>query len=364
VALVGGIEMKIGTRIVLSSLLYVVCLTVGAAQQRMALPPGSIQIDGEAVHAIRAYCVDISRPTPTPSTSFSHVLTHPDSAVVRINGKTMSLSEAINNGLVSVTGASASLEEVIDFLSDPRVVGRMPAKTKRDTRRLASAWKNANKAEREDLEREFAPLVADVGNHTSLAFHNLTNDSISIEIREPVVMSAFNESVEDVNLGDIKAPEDRREQRLIQSRLWLQGTAIQQRNLKILGYYNGPITGEMGVSTKAGIVKFQKDHGIKPSGVLDASTLTTTRTLTVKVLESDIDALTKTVNDIYSRPENGKIHSLVPPSMKIGMPSNVTVEIMGALFLDPSTQISVNDPNLGNHQFYSHFNRHVGFSGS
>jgi peptidoglycan hydrolase-like protein with peptidoglycan-binding domain len=58
-------------------------------------------------------------------------------------------------------------------------------------------------------------------------------------------------------------------------RLGSSGTAVSnlQRNLKRLGYYNGPVNGNFGQLTQAAVVRFQRAKGINPDGIAGGRTL-------------------------------------------------------------------------------------------
>lgn len=45
-----------------------------------------------------------------------------------------------------------------------------------------------------------------------------------------------------------------------------------QQSLKAAGYYKGTVDGRLGNGTKAAIVKFQKDHGLKADGIVGEKT--------------------------------------------------------------------------------------------
>ncbi|MBW4496537.1 MAG: peptidoglycan-binding protein [Oscillatoria princeps RMCB-10] len=46
-----------------------------------------------------------------------------------------------------------------------------------------------------------------------------------------------------------------------------------QRRLQAAGYYDGPLTGYFGSLTEAGVIRFQQDKGLRPSGMADSATL-------------------------------------------------------------------------------------------
>lgn len=48
---------------------------------------------------------------------------------------------------------------------------------------------------------------------------------------------------------------------------------IVQQRLRDWGYYNGPVTGYYGELTKAGVIRFQRKHGLNPEGYLGRLTL-------------------------------------------------------------------------------------------
>jgi peptidoglycan hydrolase-like protein with peptidoglycan-binding domain len=45
-----------------------------------------------------------------------------------------------------------------------------------------------------------------------------------------------------------------------------------KRHLQRKGYYNGPVDGNWNQETWAAIVKFKRANGLKPDGVIDATT--------------------------------------------------------------------------------------------
>ncbi len=49
--------------------------------------------------------------------------------------------------------------------------------------------------------------------------------------------------------------------------------AAVQRALSRRGYYNGPIDGDIGPGTRAAIARYQRDAGLRPTGVVDSTLL-------------------------------------------------------------------------------------------
>lgn len=49
--------------------------------------------------------------------------------------------------------------------------------------------------------------------------------------------------------------------------------AAVQRALARRGYYNGPIDGDIGPGTRAAIARYQRDRGLRPTGVVDSTLL-------------------------------------------------------------------------------------------
>lgn len=63
-----------------------------------------------------------------------------------------------------------------------------------------------------------------------------------------------------------------------------------QQQLRILGYDPGPADGEMGTRTLAALRKFQSDHGLPATGVLDQKTLDALRVTSVPARDTDVHA--------------------------------------------------------------------------
>ncbi len=62
-----------------------------------------------------------------------------------------------------------------------------------------------------------------------------------------------------------------------------------QRNLKQLGYYNGPVNGNFGQLTQAAVIRFQRANGINPDGVVGSRTLNAVRVATTGIGEGNGD---------------------------------------------------------------------------
>ncbi len=62
--------------------------------------------------------------------------------------------------------------------------------------------------------------------------------------------------------------------------MWGSDVRDLQSRLIQLGYVVGPLDGKYGVKTQAGVKLFQKEHGINPNGIAEASTIKELRRLT------------------------------------------------------------------------------------
>ena len=94
-------------------------------------------------------------------------------------------------------------------------------------------------------------------------------------------------------------------------KLGTQGDEIKklQQNLKMLGYYNGSVTGKCGTLTLKAIEKFQKDNGLPTEGTVGEATLSA---INSKLQQESIVKVTTTVSSTLMEGGSDERYDLIP----------------------------------------------------
>ncbi len=173
------------------------------AQQRMGIASGIIDLAANVIRSVPTYCLDRTRDSPSPATSYSTVLTEPQQARVTIDGaRSMTLSEAIGQGLVEIRGQNLTMDQFVHFLNDPILQSRlhMSPEDRDQAKLLLMVWSTAGEAEKKELERKFQPLLADLGgDHEHLQFVNKSGKHLTINFDRPAILGPHQESISDVD---------------------------------------------------------------------------------------------------------------------------------------------------------------------
>lgn len=185
---------------------------VATAQfQRMGIPQGAFELAANGAGVVQAFCMDFSRATPERADRFSHVLTSTNSARVQVGERTLSLQEAIDRGLISVTGADS---------------------------------------------------------YSRINFVNHTNERVVVSFSENAVLSGRPEGTADIKdrITTLRRTSSEAEQLQLQRRLVWGGEYVKarQRTLAELGYYRGGIDGEVGPATRRAVRDYRRDAGFLP----------------------------------------------------------------------------------------------------
>lgn len=201
------------------------------AAQRMGLVSGgSASIPPKGSSELPARCMDESADPPTTYTDYSQVMNaDPKSVSVRIDGKTISMQEALNKGYISISGTTV-----------PRP-GTFRARI--DAVKIIN---NTNK--RIDIKVN-KPAILGESHHKPFSY-------------DPA--SLLNSRNGQRSVWDRQAAIERRAQQRKEN-------TQHQSTLKSLGEYKGNADGNT-QATKGAIKEFQKKHGIPQTGKFDDAT--------------------------------------------------------------------------------------------
>jgi hypothetical protein len=194
------------------------------AQQRLGLLPDRFTLRGKGqTYEAEAFCLDrhlIQRTTPV---SYEKILAGQTAARVRVGGAPpISLQEAINQGIVSVTGRGVPNSERFD-------------------------------------------------SHLSLTFVSNDPRPISIELVEPVAFGLKKSSwINPDALTPLRQPRTAYASKLRQDMIWRADT--HPRRLQVLGYYQGDPHEVSLPELRAATRAFQRAQGIPETGTFDPTT--------------------------------------------------------------------------------------------
>src|SRR5713101_2640155 len=127
---------------------------LGGQVQRMAIPAGAFYLAAGAAQAVETFCLDLTRASPKSGSEYREILTAPEHAQVIIGDQTVSLQDALSQGLVTIEGQDLQLpvSELLDELQDPLVFRRVAADLSPDERRdlseLVTGWGQLGKEDR------------------------------------------------------------------------------------------------------------------------------------------------------------------------------------------------------------------------
>lgn len=246
----------------------------GFAQlQRMAILSGGYKLPPNSSKSVNAYCMDYTRHAPEKGSQYQYLLTSPENATVTIGtSEQLSLQEAIDRKKVSIEGINMTVGQLLNSLSDPMVLNRIPEADRSQILQMKETWNSLTPAQRATLERELAPdLAKSGGDFTHLKLVNHTSQPISISLSRDAVFGAERESVPLFDTQDVGGRGGTNTQG-IQSQFWRAATKKHQAMLQDIGYYKGPLSGEVDPNTKNAIVKFKTDHRLPSDSVIDSQT--------------------------------------------------------------------------------------------
>ena len=251
---------------------------LGGQVQRMAIPAGAFDLAAGAAQAVETFCLDLTRASPKSGSEYREILTAPEHAQVIIGDQTVSLQDALSQGLVTIEGQDLQLpvSELLDELQDPLVFRRVAADLSPDERRdlseLVTGWGQLGKEDRAKAAEQLGTMPLG-GDHTHLRFVNKTPHQMRIVIDEAAVVGSEKEAIDGLSLESIRSPNSTDDQRHLQRDVWVGNDRENQRLLSYLGYYGGPLDGESGPRTLRGLVTFQRDHELAATSQFDAPTV-------------------------------------------------------------------------------------------
>lgn len=251
------------------------------AQQRMGIAAGSFEVGANEAAQIPTYCLDFSRSTPTSSDAYRHVLTGNESATVHFDdGSSMSLQQALQRDLVRATGHHISLEDLFKLYNDPTFQFRNPMtpRQRQAFTTLQQLWNEASAEDRRQIEEAFERDTPTFWDHTHLQIVNNSRRHLRITFDEPTVLSPMDESLQGTAYTHIGSAKGLASDNKVQQELWQLGDVQQQSALAYLGFYNGPLDGLTGPTTKGAIRKFQAAQNLPITGEFDSATTTALHT--------------------------------------------------------------------------------------
>jgi peptidoglycan hydrolase-like protein with peptidoglycan-binding domain len=251
--------------------LGILASATGLSQQRMGIAAGVLEVAGNAVSSLATYCLDFTRASPSPSTTYRNLLTAPESASVLVNGSKVPLQEALRSGKVEIKGQHISVQQYLAALNDPLLQERaqLPDEVRRDAAVMALLWEAASPAERNTMESELGPELASLGDYTHLQVINHYPTPIKIVFDENTIIGAKNESAADLDIEHIGSASTGADQEKRQRATWSANTMRQQEALAYLGYYDGAVDGLPGSKTEAAIKRFQAENDLATTGKLE-----------------------------------------------------------------------------------------------
>ncbi|MEP7220323.1 MAG: peptidoglycan-binding protein [Bacteroidota bacterium] len=183
-----------------------------AAPQRIGLPPAQIEFSENQTRSLTGYCFDQYLIAPRRVTNFQHVLSgNRDAEVHTASGKTMTLSDAIAKGAVAIKAVQLQV-----------------------------------------------------------MFQNRLNEPMSITLKHPAVL--WDRDGGEVNQQALNVLEsDNHNSEWRQQAIWRITTA--ERQLKLLGYYDGSVWNIDRDRFHAAAAAFQRENGIEENGELDNGTI-------------------------------------------------------------------------------------------
>lgn len=237
--------------------------------QRMGIPAGLYEIPANGASAIQAFCFDLTRASPTSSTTYSEVLTSPDKVTVTLGTKTESLQEALVHHEVEIRGRSATFQQLVDAYSDPTLMAHYTAKQRQAVSGIVKRWNALSPEGKAEIEREMAPELADLGDHTHLEFVNLTHEPMKVSVQQNSVLGERGDPSQDLPTEAISGSGNAKN---VQRNIWSLMSKEQQTLLKQAGFYQGAADGKIGTQTSDSILEFQVAENMPPTGELDAPT--------------------------------------------------------------------------------------------
>jgi peptidoglycan hydrolase-like protein with peptidoglycan-binding domain len=249
--------------------LAVTGMTAEAAVQRMGIAPGVYNIAANAASNVAAFCFDLTRDSPSASTTFSEVLTDPGKAFVRIGGERMSLDEAISEKKVEIKGMQPTLAEIVQRANDPEILSHYRPEQRRALKNLATEWNNLSDEEKAEAESALASQFATIGDHTKLEILNHTNQPISLEVDDSTIFGQTGETADNLpaNLLIQGGGQDK-----LQKQVWEETTSRYQSLLRDAGFLNDTIDGKLGDKTEEALLEFQTASGLEVTGQIDKTT--------------------------------------------------------------------------------------------
>ena len=276
-------------KIMLSCIWFLaVAVTANAQFQRMGISRGTISIAPAGSSEVATYCLDYTRHAPPPTTEYGSVLTSGGSARVSFGGQTMSLQEAIASKKVRVHGATGTFAELLSSIGNER--GGLTAAERQELRILQSEWAGLSREEKAEVEEEFRPLLAQTADYQHLQIENLTKYPMTASF-DGAILGVEDEALPATAPSTIAPAGSRMTQRINQNQQWRTTTMHQQALLKQVHAYDGPVDGDYASEAfKAAIVKFQREHMLKPTGILDGDSETLLRATAAQPWQQSVNA--------------------------------------------------------------------------
>lgn len=218
--------------------LFLDFVTSAYAAQRMGLLPGrSVQIPPNGKGELPARCLDEEAPPPITSTRYTRVHNAPpDAVIVKIDGQSIPLQQALDQGLVSISGVTAPT----GYVTQARI----------DAVRIIN-----NTSKPIEVQVHSGAVLGESGHRP------FDYDVTSLLARNASQRSIWGQQIE--RIESIRREEfQRRKEENIQN----------QTALSALGYYDGPIDGEFGAAAREGARSFQRDYGLVTDGIIGEKT--------------------------------------------------------------------------------------------
>ena len=242
-------------------LLMLVCVSIDFAQgQRMAIAPsGPITIGPGREVSVPSYCLDEFRDPPS-NTPLPFVLTPEANATVKIGDKSLTLQEAIQQGILTVTGGDwYSRISIVSNVSSEMQVGFAGPVV------LSEALEPLKGLQLNNVRTPRANETQYMVQHAVWADNKQLLDAILRQLMPQArgdVESRYY-SYLDNKVGDLSQPHAAAMSLLFGNDV----TAIQQ-DLKGLGLYAGAVDGIDGANTQAAVKAFQLASGLPQTGLI------------------------------------------------------------------------------------------------
>ncbi len=241
--------------------LFLLCLLLASIPcfgqlQRLIIPEFNFLIDPpEEFGTIITYCLDFGRSGPRAGVEYRYLLSSPDTARVVVEGRELSLQQAVDEHVVRIEAVAPSVRDFNQQVRAYQLVGvanmLFPASALHDFQSMSSSH------QKQFLSRH--------QNFHSLRIVNLSKKQVRLSFKN-AILGAAKEGPPDWKIPSIPAGGDIA---TVQSTIWM--TETQQR--LVAQGFNIRVSGTLDAETKAALLKFQKAHNLRPTGTPTIDTI-------------------------------------------------------------------------------------------